>query len=508
MREDDTAPAPSRHAAPGDEVHRYPLFLDLRGREVLVVGGTRAAARKIRRLLGAGANVRAVAPGAGKALGELLADAAPGTGADGTLQHLARAWREEDLDGVCLVVAASGERTVDAAVAAAASGRGLFVNVANDPGASSALVPSLIERSPLSVAVSSGGASPALARLLTARIEAFLPPTWRDLATLAARYRERVAERVVDWRARRRFWEARLNGRVGNLVLQGHAHAAERALEQALERHDDRPPEGEVWLVGAGPGDPDLLSFRALRLMQQADVVLHDRLVSAPIMRLVPPGVERLYVGKRRSEHALPQESINEQLVALARSGKRVLRLKGGDPFIFGRGGEEIDTLAAHGIPFQVVPGITAAAGCASYAGIPLTHRDHAQACVFVTGHLKDGTVELNWRTLVQPEQTVVVYMGLVGLPTICAELIRHGLPGTKPAAIVSQGTLAEQRVVTGTLATLPALVEAAAVRAPTLIIVGDVVSLRDRLAWFEPRTLRTEERGPRPLPPDALDRR
>ena len=489
--------------------HRYPLFLDLRGRHVLVVGGTRAAARKLTRLLAAGARVTLIAPRLGTTLRTTLratsddeflpiartGETAGGIGGDGPggsggVRYLAREWRAEDVDrdGICLVIAASGRLELDRAVAAAATARGLFVNVANEPGAGSALVPSLVERLPLSVAVSSGGASPALARLLTARLEAFLPSTWRDLANLAARYRGRVAERVADWRERRRFWESRLNGRVGNLVLQGRTAEAEEALERALERHAGRAAEGEVWLVGAGPGDPDLLSFRALRLMQQADVVLHDRLVSEPIMRLVPPGVERIYVGKRRSDHALPQQSINERLVELALAGRRVLRLKGGDPFIFGRGGEEIDTLAAHGIPFQVVPGITAAAGCASYAGIPLTHRDHAQACIFVTGHLKDGSVDLNWTALVQPQQTVVVYMGLVGLPLICRELVRHGLPATTPAAIVSQGTLADQRVLAGTLASLPGLVDGADIRPPTLIIVGDVVRLRERLAWYPPR--------------------
>ena len=455
MGEDDAG----RAAEAADDAHRYPLFLDLRGRTVLVVGTAARARRKIERLEAAGARVRLVA---------------------------ADAWREADCDDAHLVVAASGERDVDDAVVRAAEARHRFVNVAGDPDAGTALVPSQVVRAPLRVAVSSGGATPALARLLTARIEAFLPDTWRTLADLAARHGARVAERLPGRRARRTFWEARLNGRVGSFALQGRVDEAERALERALARPDPTSHEGEVWLVGAGPGDPDLLSFRALRLMQQADVVLHDRLVSEPVMRLVPAATMRVYVGKRRSEHALPQDSINATLVALAKEGKRVLRLKGGDPFIFGRGGEEIDTLAANGIPFQVVPGVTAAAGCASYAGIPLTHRDHAQACLFVTGHLKDGTVDLNWESLVQPDQTVVVYMGLVGLPVICRELVAHGLPANKPAAIVSQGTLAEQRVVAGTLATLPELVAASDVRAPTLIIVGDVVRLRERLAWFE----------------------
>jgi len=466
MRDGDTAAA--------EDAHRYPLFLDLRGRTVVVVGDGRAAERKSHRLQAAGAVVRRVSTGD---------------------------WHAASLDGARLVVAASGDAALDAAVALEAEARELFVNVADDPATSSALVPSEVVRAPLRVAISSGGDSPALARLLAARIEAFLPDTWRALGALAARHGARVAERLPGRRARRRFWEARLNGRVGSLALQGRIDEAERALDDALARPDPTVDEGEVWLVGAGPGDPDLLSFRALRLMQQADVVLYDRLVSEPIMALVPATTERVYVGKRRRDHALPQTSINDRLVALAKSGKRVLRLKGGDPFIFGRGGEEIDTLAAHGIPFQVVPGVTAAAGCASYAGIPLTHRDHAQACLFVTGHLKDDTVDLNWRSLVQPNQTVVVYMGLVGLPVICRELVAHGLPPEKPAAIVSQGTLTEQRVIAGTLATLPAQVAAGDVQAPTLVIIGDVVRLRERLAWFEKR----EER---PLPSGSTNER
>jgi len=245
--------------------------------------------------------------------------------------------------------------------------------------------------------------------------------------------------------------------------------------------------DGEVYLVGAGPGDPELLTLRALRLIERADVVLYDNLVSAAVLDLIPPGTERIYVGKRRANHALRQEEINELLVVHARAGRRVLRLKGGDPFMFGRGGEEIDSLSANGIPFEVVPGITAALGVAAFAGIPLTHRDHAQACLFVTGHLKDGSMDLDWPALARPRQTVVVYMGLLCLPTLCAKLIEHGQSPDLPAAVVQHGTAPTQRVVTGTLATLPDLAERAELHGPTLIIIGDVVRLRDRLNWFHP---------------------
>jgi uroporphyrin-III C-methyltransferase/precorrin-2 dehydrogenase/sirohydrochlorin ferrochelatase len=384
-----------------------------------------------------------------------------------------------------VVIAATDDDAVNRAVAAAARARRIPVNVVDQPALCSFILPSIIERAPLIVAVSSGGASPVLARLLRARLESLIPAGYGRLAALAGAFRDRVKARFKP-PERRRFWERVLQGPIAELVLSGRDGEARKALEEALDDTRLAFGSGEVALVGAGPGDPDLLTFRALRLMQQADVVVYDRLVSQPILDLVRLEAERIYAGKERAKHALPQDDINHLLVRLAREGKRVVRLKGGDPFIFGRGGEEIDTLAAEGIPFQVVPGITAAAGCASYAGIPLTHRDYSQSVVFVTGHLQDGSVNLNWPALAQPRQTIVFYMGLLGVDVLCRELAAHGLPAATPAALIQQGTTPQQRVLTGNLDTLPDIVHRSDVKAPTLIIIGEVVRLRERLNWFK----------------------
>jgi uroporphyrin-III C-methyltransferase/precorrin-2 dehydrogenase/sirohydrochlorin ferrochelatase len=326
--------------------------------------------------------------------------------------------------------------------------------------------------------------------MLKARLESLIPARYGRLARLLNSHRGRVKQKIPTQAGRRRFWENVLEGPVAEFVLAGDDAAAEANLALELESAADRaalPPRGEVYLVGAGPGDPDLLTFRALRLMQKADVVLYDRLVDEGIVNLVRREAERIYVGKRRDQHALPQAEISDLLVALARQGKRVLRLKGGDPFIFGRGGEEIEKLAEHEIPFQVCPGITAAGGCSAYSGIPLTHRDHAQACTFVTGHGKDGPVDLNWSALIQPHQTVAIYMGLAHLEELMSQFIRHGADPDLPAAIVDNGTRANQRVVTGTLRTLAAKAREANLRGPTIIIVGTVVTLRDKLDWYDP---------------------
>jgi len=451
-----------------------PLFHKLQDRPVLVVGGGEVALRKARLLADAGARLRVVAPQVRDELRELAGPA-------GTFL---RGYQPEDLQGVVLVIAATDDEPLNARISAEAQALGIPVNVVDAPALCSVIFPAIVDRSPLIVAVTSGGDAPVLARLIRARIETWIPATYGQLAGLAKKFRQRVKQLFPDVQQRRVFWEDVFQGQIAESVFAGKLGEGERLLEEKIAGAAPLAL-GEVYLVGAGPGDPDLLTFRALRLMQQADVVLYDRLVAPAILELCRRDAERIYVGKRRSEHAVPQEQINQLLVDLARQGKRVLRLKGGDPFIFGRGGEEIEQLAAEGIPFQVVPGITAASGCAAYAGIPLTHRDHAQSVRFVTGHLKDGSSDLPWGDLVAPGQTLVFYMGLVGLPSICRELIAHGRGADTPAALVQQGTTQNQRVFTGTLANLPQLVAEHEVHAPTLVIVGEVVTLRDKLAWF-----------------------
>ncbi|WP_176508844.1 MULTISPECIES: siroheme synthase CysG [Pseudomonas] len=454
-----------------------PLFHKLQGGRVLVVGGGEIALRKARLLADAGAALRVVAPDID---GQLAALAREGGG-----EVLVRGYQAGDLVGCRLVIAATDDPGLNAQVSADAQALSLPVNVVDAPALCTVIFPAIVDRSPLVIAVSSGGDAPVLARLIRAKLEAWIPSAYGELAGLAARFRHKVKSLYPDVNQRRGFWETVFQGPIAERQLAGQGAEAERLL-QAMVEGAPVQQGGEVYLVGAGPGDPDLLTFRALRLMQQADVVLYDRLVAPAIIEMCRRDAERIYVGKRRADHSVPQDQINRLLVDLAQQGKRVLRLKGGDPFIFGRGGEEIEELAEHGIPFQVVPGITAASGCSAYGGIPLTHRDYAQSVRFVTGHLKDGTSNLPWHDLVAPAQTLVFYMGLVGLPTICAELIRHGRAASTPAALVQQGTTRNQRVFTGTLADLPELVARHEVHAPTLVIVGEVVQLRDKLAWFE----------------------
>ena len=455
-----------------------PLFFDIRQRPCLVVGGGEVAARKVEALLRAGARVKVVSP---QLCPQLSAHYAAGE-----IEHAALLFDAAQLDQCVLAVAATNDEHINKQVSVLARQRNIPVNVVDRPELCSFIFPSIIDRSPVTVAVSTAGAAPVLARLLRARLETLIPASYGRLAELAARLRPAVKQRLPKAIERRRFWEDILQGPIAEMVYAGRDEAAARALQAALDKADTAAlHRGEVYLVGAGPGDPDLLSFRALRLMQQCDVVLYDRLVQPAILDLVRREAERVYVGKRRSFHALRQEEINALLVQLAKEGKRVLRLKGGDPFIFGRGVEEIATLAEKGIPFQIVPGISAANGCAAYAGIPLTHRDYAQSVLFITGHLKDGSMDLNWGALIQPSQTVVVYMGLTGLEILCRELIAHGMAAAMPVALVEQGTTANQRVLIATLQTLPGVVAKQEVHAPTLLIIGEVVKLHATLEWF-----------------------
>ena len=454
-----------------------PLFHKLKDRLVLVVGGGEVAVRKARLLRDAGARLRVVTPEVRDELRQMVEQ--------GAGELLLRGYETRDLQGVCLVIAATDDEPLNARISEECKGLGVPVNVVDAPALCSVIFPAIVDRSPLIVAVTSGGDAPVLARLIRAKIETWIPATYGQLAGLAKKFRAQVKGLFPDVQQRRVFWEDVFQGPIAESVFAGKLAEGERLLQDKVNGAAPRAL-GEVYLVGAGPGDPDLLTFRALRLMQQADVVLYDRLVAPAIIELCRRDAERLYVGKRRAEHAVPQEEINRLLVKLAKEGKRVLRLKGGDPFIFGRGGEEIEELAAEGIPFQVVPGITAASGCAAYAGIPLTHRDHAQSVRFVTGHRKDGSFDLNWADLVSPSQTLVFYMGLTGLADICQQLIVHGRAASTPAALIQQGTTQQQRVYSGNLTNLAELVAEHEVHAPTLVIVGEVVSLREKLAWFE----------------------
>lgn len=456
----------------------FPLFIKLKDQPCLVIGAGEIAARKIALLARAGAAITVIA----REFSEAVL----------TMQHelnltlLQKYFESGDVTGFKLVVSATDNQQTNEKVAEAAKSLDIPVNVVDTPALCSFIFPAIIDRDPIIAAVSSGGASPVLARLLRAKIESSIPAAYGTLAQFVEKFRSDVKKRIQLPALRRIFWEQVLQGKVAELIFSGQIQQAEQQIQQdLLESAKQTSAKGEVYLVGAGPGDPDLLTFRALRLMQQADVVVYDRLVAPAILDLVRRDAQRIYVGKQRDNHSMPQDRINILLADLAKEGKRVVRLKGGDPFIFGRGGEEIATLMEQGIAFQVVPGITAASGCSSYAGIPLTHRDHAQSCIFVTGHLKDGSIDLNWTQLAAPNQTVVIYMGLVGLPAICSALMAHGAPEDLPIALVEQGATARQRVITGTLLTLPKIVKGLQIKPPTLMIIGTVVNLRKQLHWF-----------------------
>ena len=456
-----------------------PIFYQISGKPCLVIGGGAIAARKAELLLKAGGKLLVIAP----EIDDRIRDMAT----DQTLEFEQRGFAVDDLEGMVCVIAATDDMALNREISAQAQALGIPVNVVDSPELCSFIMPSMIDRSPVQIAISTGGVSPVLARMLRSRLESFIPGAYGELAGMAEEFRDSVKQSLPDVDSRRRFWETVLDGTVAEMVFSGRTRDARDLLQQQLKDFDSSATRGEVYLVGAGPGDPDLLTFKALRLMQMADVVVYDRLVSPPILDMVRRDAEKIYAGKARANHTIAQENINQLLVRLAKEGKRVLRLKGGDPFIFGRGGEEIAELIDENIHFQVVPGITAASGCASYAGIPLTHRDHSQACIFVTGHRRDGTDDLNWEMLSHANQTVVFYMGLDNVAGICRSLKAHGRAANTPAALVEKGTTVEQRVFVGDLDSLPGIIALNEVRAPTLILVGEVVALHDRLGWYKP---------------------
>jgi len=456
-----------------------PIFFNIAQRPCIVIGGGDVATRKVLMLRKAQGQITVISPA--------LCDELRVLAEQGDIEYVPAAFQAEQLTSACLVIAATDDESVNEAVSIAAKRLNIPVNVVDAPALCTFTMGSIIDRSPIVIAISSEGNAPVLARHIRSKIETMLPAAYGRIANIAGEFREQVKAKFTNMPARRRFWEDVLNGPLVERVLSGQEQAARELLSSLLQQTEDAPTRGEVYLVGGGPGDPDLLTFRALRLMQQCDVCVYDKLVSKEVMELVRRDAELVFVGKSRDQHTLPQEEINQLLARLALEGKRVLRLKGGDPFIFGRGGEEIETLMQHGVPFQVVPGITAANGVSSYAGIPLTHRDYAQACLFITGHLKDGTVDLDWQAMARPNQTVVIYMGLVGLAQICSNLIAQGVSPEMPAAVIQQGTTQKQRVVQSTLQHLAAEVAAAGLKPPSLTIIGEVVKLRARLNWFTP---------------------
>lgn len=458
-----------------------PVCLNLREARVALVGGGQVALRKARLLLKAGASVTVIAPEISPELVQLLEqDVAQ---EEGRHQQLLTTYKTAVLDGHSLVIAATPDSDVNSQVYRDATARQLPVNVVDQPQLCTFIFPAIVDRDPLIIAISSSGHSPVLTRILRRQFEQQLPAAYGRLAAFAGRFRDKVKAAIPADDTRRKFWESILDGRVAQSVLAGKEDEAQERLLAQLATTETA--DGYVSLVGAGPGDPDLLTLKALRVLQRADVILYDRLVSDTIVNLARRDARRIYVGKRRADHSMPQPEINALLLELAQQGNHVVRLKGGDPFIFGRGGEEIELLTANQIPFEVIPGVTAANGASCYAGIPLTHRDYAQSVRFVAGYLKGDSVAHDWRQFQSTTETLVFYMGLLGLEQICNGLITHGRSEDTPVALVEQGTSVSQRVLTGTLGTIGGIVAREKPSAPTLIIVGDVVRLHDSLNWF-----------------------
>ncbi len=457
-------------------MRHFPLFLDLHDQPVEVVGGGSVAARKVALLRRSGAQVRVIAPELCSELQALVER--------GELRWLADEFRAELLQPARLVIAATDDDQVNAAVAAAAKARGIIVNAVDQPALGDAIVPAIVSRGELTVAIGSGGQAPVLARRLRARIESLLPTRTGDLLALLSKHRGQIRERYPDLGQRRRWYDELLDGEIPRLIEAGLGEMAEQRLQATL-RAEPLPSVGSVALVGAGPGDPGLLTIAALRELQGADVIVHDQLVSAEVLDLARRDAERIAVGKRAGGHSVAQQDIESLLIDLARSGRQVVRLKGGDPLIFARGGEELSALHAAGVPFRVVPGISAVQACAAYSGIPLTDRRHAQALRLVTAHCRGSIDAVDWSALAGGGETLAFYMGVREAPRIQSRLIAHGLPESTPVACVENGSRPQQRVLLGTLGLTAAMLRQAQVQSPALLIVGDVSQYAAQHHWF-----------------------
>lgn len=471
-------------------MNTFPLFFKFTNQPILIVGGGDVAQRKADLLSRAGAHITVIAPKISHELRELLSD--------DKHQLITAEYDKQYLTGKRIVIAGTDDEALNHQVHTDCQALNIPVNVVDTPPLCDFIFPAIVDRSPIVIGISSNGKAPVLARLTRARLETLIPQGYGKLAKLAGDMRDEVKSKIPTLTGRRQFWEKAFEGKVSELMFAGRVSDAQQALKQQLEqthqqlsnkKGDDEQtnakPVGEVYIVGAGPGDPELLTFKALRLMQQADIVYYDALVSKEVLDLCRRDADKVFVGKKRSNHAVAQQNINQMMIDAANKGKRVVRLKGGDPFVFGRGGEEIQAMRAANVPYQVVPGITAANAAACYTGIPLTHRDHAQSVRFVTGFLKSGEPNQGFDSLTNPNETIVFYMGLHSLERLTTGLIEAGRDKDTPIAIVSHASLPTQQVMTGTLSDIVAKHEANPLPTPALLIVGEVAKLHDTLAWY-----------------------
>jgi len=452
----------------------FPIFLDIKDKPVLVIGGGDIAYRKIKLLIKSKPNIKVIAKNICSEILDLEEKF--------SIKIVKKQFHVDDIEFPIIIIAATNDKSLNKQIAKEGLRKKIPVNVVDQPSLCTFTMGSIVERGSLVVSISSSGKAPVLVRHLREKIEKLIPDSYKDLVDLAGKLREKVKKTIKIDNKRRIFWEKFFEIENINSILKNKKTLTTK-FNSMLDSMKDKT--GEVYLVGAGPGERDLLTIRALHLMQKCDVCIYDNLVSDEVVELVRRDADMIFAGKKRDQHTFSQEMINDYLVKYAKKGKKVLRLKGGDPFIFGRGGEEIESLMSHKINFQVVPGISAANGVAAYAGIPLTHRDYAQSCLFLTGHFKDGKIDFDWPKLITDKQTVVIYMGLLSLPDFIKQLVEHGQKKTMPIAVIERGTTDSQKVIQGNIGNIINKITRSKIKSPALIIIGEVVKLRSQLKWF-----------------------